>query len=105
MLRRSLLAAPLVVAAASKARADWVPRQPIHVIVGFAPGGTADIAARIAGEAIQRRTGTTVVVDSKTRRTGLHRAESRRELGARRLHRGHRHHGLARRGACRAGLA
>jgi len=43
-----------------------VPKQPIHVIVGFAPGGTADIAARIAAEAIQRRTGHIVVVDSKT---------------------------------------
>jgi len=43
-----------------------VPKQPIHVIVGFAPGGTADIAARIAAEAIQKRTGHIVVVDSKT---------------------------------------
>jgi tripartite-type tricarboxylate transporter receptor subunit TctC len=65
MLRRSLLAAPLVLGATS-ARAEWVPKQPIHVIVGFAPGGTADIAARIAGEAIQKRTGHIVVVDSKT---------------------------------------
>src|SRR5436190_16993472 len=65
MLRRSLLAAPMVLAA-SAARADWVPKQPIHIIVGFAPGGTADIAARIAAEAIQKRAGHTVVVDSKT---------------------------------------
>jgi tripartite-type tricarboxylate transporter receptor subunit TctC len=65
MLRRSLLAAPIVLAA-GKAHADWVPRQPIHVIVGFAPGGTADIAARISAEAIQKRTGHTVVVESKT---------------------------------------
>jgi len=36
------------------------------VIVGFAPGGTADIAARLAGEAIQRRTGHIVVVDNKS---------------------------------------
>jgi tripartite-type tricarboxylate transporter receptor subunit TctC len=70
MLRRSLLAAPLVLGATS-ARAQWAPRQPIHVIVGFAPGGTADIAARIAGEAIQRRTGHTVVVDSKTGALGF----------------------------------
>ncbi|MBV8189872.1 MAG: tripartite tricarboxylate transporter substrate binding protein [Alphaproteobacteria bacterium] len=71
MFRRSLLAAPLVIAAAPSARAEWAPRQPIHVIVGFAPGGTADIAARIAGEAIQRRTGTTVVVESKTGALGF----------------------------------
>src|SRR5262252_2362818 len=70
MLRRSVLAAPMILAAAS-ARADWTPKQPIHVIVGFAPGGTADIAARIAGEAIQRRTGAIVVVDSKTGALGF----------------------------------
>jgi len=70
MLRRSLLVAPLVLATAP-ARAEWVPKQPIHVIVGFAPGGTADIAARIAGEAIQRRTGQIVVVDSKTGALGF----------------------------------
>ena len=65
MLRRSLLATPLILAAPA-ARAQWVPKQPIHIIVGFAPGGTADIAARVAAEAIQRRVGHTVVVDSKT---------------------------------------
>ena len=70
MLRRSLLASPLLLAAAP-ARAEWVPKQPIHVIVGFAPGGTADIAARIAGEAIQRRTGQIVVVDGKTGALGF----------------------------------
>src|SRR5213080_2974678 len=65
MLRRSLLASPLLLAP-THVRAEWVPRQPIHVIVGFAPGGTADIAARLAGEAIQRRVGATVVVDNKS---------------------------------------
>src|SRR5215471_19320873 len=74
MLRRNLLAGSLAspfVLAATSARADWTPKQPIHVIVGFAPGGTADIAARIAGEAIQRRTGTTVVVDNKSGALGF----------------------------------
>jgi tripartite-type tricarboxylate transporter receptor subunit TctC len=71
MLRRSLIVAPLAFAVAPAARANWMPKQPIHVIVGFAPGGTADIAARIAGEAIQRRTGTAVVVESKTGALGF----------------------------------
>jgi tripartite-type tricarboxylate transporter receptor subunit TctC len=66
MLRRTVLASPMILAASSARAADWVPKQPIHVIVGFAPGGTADIAARIAAEAIQKRTGHIVVVDSKT---------------------------------------
>jgi Uncharacterized protein conserved in bacteria len=37
MLRRSLLAGPLLLAAPS-ARAEWVAKQPIHVIVGFCAG-------------------------------------------------------------------
>jgi tripartite-type tricarboxylate transporter receptor subunit TctC len=70
MLRRSLLAGPVLLAA-TQVRAEWVPKQPIHVIVGFAPGGTADIAARLAGEAIQRRTGQIVVIDNKSGALGF----------------------------------
>ena len=67
MLRRSLLAAPFVVTAMPAADAQqWVPRQPIKIFVGYAPGGTADIAARLAAETIQRLYGYTVVVENKT---------------------------------------
>jgi tripartite-type tricarboxylate transporter receptor subunit TctC len=65
MLRRNLLAAPLLLAA-TPALAQWAPRQPIKILVGYAPGGTADIAARIAAESIQRQHGYTVIVDNKT---------------------------------------
>jgi tripartite-type tricarboxylate transporter receptor subunit TctC len=66
MFRRTILAAPMILAAASVRAAVWVPKQPIKVLVGYAPGGTADIAARIAAETIQRKHGYTVVVDNKT---------------------------------------
>ena len=56
MRRRSLLAAPLILAAASARAADWVPKQPIKILVGYAPGGTADIAARIAADTWRRST-------------------------------------------------
>jgi tripartite-type tricarboxylate transporter receptor subunit TctC len=65
MLRRSLLAAPLVLAATS-ARADWTPKQPLKILVGYPPGGTADIAARLAADSIQHQHGYTVIVDNKT---------------------------------------
>ncbi|MGE0573991.1 Bug family tripartite tricarboxylate transporter substrate binding protein [Reyranella sp.] len=65
MLRRSLLAVPLALGAAP-ARAQWIPRQPIRILVGYAPGGTADIAARMAAETIQKRLGYSVIVDNKT---------------------------------------
>jgi tripartite-type tricarboxylate transporter receptor subunit TctC len=66
MFRRSLLAAPLVLAAASARAQQWVPKQPIKILVGYAPGGTADMAARLAAESIQRQHGYTVIVDNKT---------------------------------------
>lgn len=65
MLRRTLLAAPLVLGATA-ARADWVPKQPIKILVGYAPGGTADIVARLAADGIQRQKGYTVIVENKT---------------------------------------
>lgn len=66
MHRRNLLAAPLVLVAASARAQQWVPKHPIKILVGYAPGGTADIAARLAADTIQRLHGYTVVVDNKT---------------------------------------
>jgi tripartite-type tricarboxylate transporter receptor subunit TctC len=66
MLRRTLLASPLMLAAGQVHAADWTPKQPIKILVGYAPGGTADIAARIAADTIQKKHGYPVVVDNKT---------------------------------------
>jgi len=66
MLRRSLLAAPAILAVAPARAAEWMPKQPIKILVGYAPGGTADIAARIAADTLQRKHGINVVVDNKT---------------------------------------
>ncbi len=51
---------------AASARAQWVPKQPIKILVGYAPGGTADISARIAADTLQRKHGLSVVVENKT---------------------------------------
>ncbi|HYF09807.1 MAG TPA: tripartite tricarboxylate transporter substrate-binding protein, partial [Acetobacteraceae bacterium] len=64
--RRGLGILAASVAAARHARAQWAPRQPIRVFVGFAPGGSADIVARIVQEAIARRTGHQIVVENRT---------------------------------------
>jgi tripartite-type tricarboxylate transporter receptor subunit TctC len=66
MLRRTVLASPFILAATGARAAEWVPKQPIKVLVGYAPGGTADIAARIAADTIQRRHGYTCIVENKT---------------------------------------
>lgn len=66
MLRRSLFAAPLALAVTPARAQPWTPKQTIKILVGYAPGGTADITARIAAETIQRQHGYTVIVDNKT---------------------------------------
>ena len=45
--------------------ADDYPSRPIHLIVGFPPGGGADIIARIIGQALSQRLGQSVVIENK----------------------------------------
>lgn len=48
------------------ARASAYPDKPIRLLVGNAPGGSGDISARIAAEALSVRLGQPVVVENKT---------------------------------------
>lgn len=41
------------------------PSQPLHMIVPFAPGGGADVVARITGDGLARRLGQPVVIDNR----------------------------------------
>lgn len=49
---------------ATAAQAEW-PTRPIKVIVGFAPGGTSDVTARVVGEAAGRALGQVVTVENR----------------------------------------
>ena len=45
--------------------ADY-PTRPVHVIVGFPPGGSADIVARIIAQALSERLGQPFIVDNRS---------------------------------------
>ncbi|WCM89750.1 Bug family tripartite tricarboxylate transporter substrate binding protein [Acidovorax sp. NCPPB 3576] len=69
MQRRPLIAAAFLAASfplASTAQAqDFPPKKPATLVVGFAAGGSADIAARIIAKKLGENIGQSVVVDNK----------------------------------------
>jgi tripartite-type tricarboxylate transporter receptor subunit TctC len=47
------------------ARAQAYPTRPVHLIIGYTPGGSADLSARLMGQWLSERLGQTIVVDSR----------------------------------------
>jgi tripartite-type tricarboxylate transporter receptor subunit TctC len=47
------------------ARADNYPSRPVHLLVGFPPGGAADIIARLTGDMLSQRLGQPFVVENR----------------------------------------
>ena len=77
-VRRALVGAALVVgvcagamSVSSTAGAQSLAGKPVSLIVGFAPGGSNDIAARIVAPYLSEVLGTTVVVENKTGASGM----------------------------------
>src|SRR5882724_9543636 len=74
MLRRSLLkglgAALVPLAAPLRAQDSW-PNRPVRMIVGFAPGGTADILARKLQHPLAARLGQSIIVENRTGAGGM----------------------------------
>ena len=64
MLIRKALAALLAVVAFAASAQDY-PNRPLRLIVPFAPGGGADIVARIVAGPLAKRLGQTIVVENK----------------------------------------
>ena len=65
--RRLLLQLVAGVAAfpARLARAEIYPARPVHVMVGYAPGGSGDILARLVGQWLSVRLGEALVVENR----------------------------------------
>lgn len=63
-LRASAFACALCLAGAGHAQ-DFLPKKPVTLVVGFAPGGAADAAARLIAKKLGDDLGQTVIVDNR----------------------------------------
>src|SRR6266849_5522489 len=55
----------------TSAGAEDYPTKPVKLIVGFAPGGTVDVVARIVGESLSRKLGKPFIVENRTGANGM----------------------------------
>ena len=60
------LAAALAVGVCLGAQAQALEGGPLHIVVGYAPGGATDRVARIVGDKLQAKLGVNVIVENKT---------------------------------------
>ncbi len=72
-LRRSMTVAALALLALGSSvgsQAQSWPNKPIRIVVGFAPGGTTDVMARLVAQGLTESLGQSVVVDNKPGASG-----------------------------------
>ncbi|MFN7643745.1 MAG: tripartite tricarboxylate transporter substrate binding protein [Burkholderiales bacterium] len=77
LMRGALASAALaLLAPAARAQGEPWPSRPIRILVGFAPGGSSDVVARLLAQRIQPLLGQPVVVENRVGAGGLVAAEA-----------------------------
>ena len=74
--KHSLLTAALIGAVALPAAAQNFPQKPVRTVIGYTPGGTTDVVARIIGQKLTELWGQSVIVDSRPGAAGNIGAEN-----------------------------
>ena len=68
---RQLLVAVTLIGACAAASAQNYPARPIRMILGFAPGGSTDLVARVVGQKMAEAWGQQVVIDNRPGANGM----------------------------------
>ena len=76
MKRRSVLALGTLTLATSATWAQAYPNRPVRMLVGFPPGGSTDLAARLLANKLSQSLGQTVVVENRAGAAGNIAAEA-----------------------------
>jgi tripartite-type tricarboxylate transporter receptor subunit TctC len=62
---RRLICGALILGFCSAAMAQNWPTRPLRVLVGFAPGGTTDVSARMTADIVSREIGQQVIIENR----------------------------------------